>query len=51
MIKRVLVWFIGYCALLGLVNADTIVLKDKAAITGKILTEKRDQVAIEANVV
>ena len=27
--------------------ADTIQLKEKAAITGKILSEKRDQVAVD----
>ena len=29
------------------VQSDTIQLKDNAAVTGKILTEKRDQVAID----
>lgn len=33
--------------LLQIVQADTIVLKDKASITGKVLTEKRDQVVID----
>src|SRR5258708_1704014 len=28
-------------------SGDTIQLKDKAAITGKILAEKRDQVAVD----
>ena len=27
--------------------ADTIQLKDKAAVSGKILTEKRDQIAVD----
>ena len=30
-----------------MVNADTLQLKDKASITGKILSEKRDQVAMD----
>src|SRR5438876_12156241 len=29
------------------VTADTIQLKEKAAITGKILSEKRDQIAVD----
>src|SRR4051812_17875460 len=29
------------------VRADTVQLKDKAAVTGKILAEKRDQVVID----
>src|SRR5256885_14592918 len=29
------------------VSAETIQLKDKAAITGKVLAEKRDQVAVD----
>ncbi len=32
---------------LGVVSADTLQLKDNAAITGKILSEKRDQVAVD----
>ena len=31
----------------NLVSADTIQLKDKAAITGKVLAEKKDQVAVD----
>jgi serine protease Do len=31
----------------GQVKADTVQLKDKAAVTGKILAEKRDQVAVD----
>ena len=29
------------------VQADTVLLKDKAAITGRILAEKRDSVAVD----
>src|SRR5690242_4701952 len=29
------------------VRADTVQLKDKASITGKILSEKRDQIAVD----
>lgn len=35
----------GFSGLLG--RADTIQLKDKAAVTGKVLAEKRDQVAVD----
>ncbi len=42
---------IGLCLLAGcsvqLANADTIQLKDKAALTGKVLAEKRDQVVLD----
>src|SRR5437764_1071734 len=34
---------LGFCAAL----ADTIQLKDKAAVVGKILSEKRDQVVVD----
>ena len=36
-----------FLGLTGVVSADTVELKDKAAVTGKILVEKRDQVAID----
>jgi serine protease Do len=36
-----------FLGLTGVVWADTVELKDKAAVTGKILVEKRDQVAID----
>jgi serine protease Do len=34
-------------ALGGPAQADTILLKDKASVTGKILAEKRDQIAVD----
>src|SRR2546426_12639973 len=37
---------VAFCGL-QTVTADTIQLKEKAAITGKILSEKRDQVAVD----
>src|SRR6266446_9141979 len=43
-------WFLGLIALLCSPLAapcDTVVLKDKAAITGTILAEKRDSVAVD----
>jgi serine protease Do len=43
-------WFLGLIALLCAPLAapcDTVVLKDKAAITGTILAEKRDSVAVD----
>jgi serine protease Do len=42
-------WLLCAIPLLGLagVRADTIQLKDKAAVTGKILAEKREQVAVD----
>ena len=38
--------FVAFCAFQG-AYGDTIQLKDKAAITGTILAEKRDQVAVD----
>lgn len=38
--------FLGFCALQSAFS-DTIQLKDKAAISGTILAEKRDQVAVD----
>jgi serine protease Do len=40
------VWALVVCAM-PLALADTIQLKEKATITGKILAEKRDQVAVD----
>ncbi|HEY5913567.1 MAG TPA: hypothetical protein VJA21_23515, partial [Verrucomicrobiae bacterium] len=37
---------VASCSLVA-ASADTLELKDKAALTGKILTEKRDQVALD----
>ena len=47
MLKRRLLWllFLGCGAFV--VQADTVLLKDKAAITGRILAEKRDSVAVD----
>jgi serine protease Do len=39
--------FIALAAGFGVARADTIQLKDKAAVTGKILAEKRDSVAVD----
>ena len=38
---------LAFCVGARAVQSDTIQLKDNAAVTGKILTEKRDQVAID----
>jgi serine protease Do len=38
---------LAFCVGARAVTADTIQLKDNAAVVGKILTEKRDQVAID----
>jgi serine protease Do len=35
------------CCAATVASADTLQLKDKASVTGKILTEKRDQVAVD----
>jgi serine protease Do len=43
---RVLLWLILLCSW-EICQADTITLKDKAAVTGKILAEKQDQVAVD----
>jgi serine protease Do len=36
-----------FCAALSLASADTILLKDKASLSGKILTEKKDSIALD----
>src|SRR3954469_7198044 len=46
MLKESLVSLLAFCAA-GSAFADRIELKDKAAVVGKILTEKRDQVAVD----
>lgn len=35
------------CCVLGVASGDTLELKDKASVTGKILSEKRDLIAID----
>ncbi len=35
------------CCVLSMASGDTLELKDKASVTGKILSEKRDQIAID----
>ena len=47
MLVRMLLVFPVTCALASTVVADTIQLKDKASISGKILAEKRDQVVVD----
>jgi serine protease Do len=47
MLKQCLLVSILGLAALQLARGDTIQLKDKAAITGKILAEKRDQVVVD----
>src|SRR5215510_12285834 len=44
--KSVLVWGFVCCAGL-VVRADTVQLKDKFSVTGKVLAEKRDQVVVD----
>src|ERR1051326_2573751 len=44
--QSVVVTFLSFCVLQSALS-DTIQLKDKAAITGTILAEKRDQVAVD----
>lgn len=47
MLKKCL-WILALASCVpGVVSGDTLELKDKAAVTGKILAEKRDQVAID----
>jgi len=45
--KFVSISALAFCVGAKAVTADTIQLKDNASVTGKILTEKRDQVAID----
>ena len=44
--KSFLVAVLACCAVAA-VRADTVQLKDKASVTGKILSEKRDQIAVD----
>src|SRR5262245_16908676 len=44
--KTVFVLTLICCTITG-VRADTVQLKDKAAISGKVLAEKRDQVVVD----
>jgi serine protease Do len=46
MIKQCFCWALTICVT-PCVFADTVQLKDNSAIIGKVLTEKRDQVAID----
>jgi serine protease Do len=45
MLVRVLL--IAFAATLGIARGETIQLKDKASVSGKILAEKRDQVVVD----
>lgn len=45
--KRLFALAAGLVWSLGAASADTIQLKDKSAVTGKILAEKRDQVVVD----
>jgi serine protease Do len=40
-------FFIAFAGTLGMAHGDTIQLKDKASVSGKILAEKRDQVVVD----
>ena len=45
--KFVSISALAFCVGAKAVTADTIQLKDNASVSGKILSEKRDQVAID----
>src|SRR5437660_4830721 len=47
MVKMFLFLFAAVFCVAEALLAETIQLKDKAAITGKVLAEKRDQVAVD----
>src|SRR5437879_5381048 len=47
MLKRFALVILFSLSAFSFVYADTVQLKDKAAITGKILARKRDQIAID----
>jgi serine protease Do len=47
MLRPWIFWLMALLCGLFAVRADTVVLKDKAAITGTILAEKRDSVAVD----
>ena len=47
MLRKCFSPFIIFCCAAQVIQADTIQLKDKAAVVGKVLAEKRDQVAVD----
>ena len=47
MVRKCLLFLALVVAAGQVVNADTVQLKDKAAVVGKVLAEKRDQVAVD----
>src|SRR5689334_22377447 len=47
MVRKCLLFLALVVAAEQVVNADTVQLKDKAAVVGKVLAEKRDQVAVD----
>ena len=47
MLKQILVTLVSVVCVSATSRADTIQLKDKAAITGRVLAEKRDQVIVD----
>jgi serine protease Do len=48
MVKKCSCWLVIACGLVGIqASADTIQLKDKGAVVGTVLAEKRDQVAVD----
>jgi serine protease Do len=47
MLKKCFLLLLGAGCSLSVAQAETIQLKDKAAVTGKILAEKRDQVVVD----
>lgn len=47
MLKQIVVLLVSVVCASAISRADTIQLKDKAAITGKVLAEKRDQVIVD----
>lgn len=47
MLKKCFIPFAFACCAFQILEADTVQLKDQAAVVGKILAEKRDQVAVD----
>ena len=47
MLKKCCVRLVLACCVLQMLRADTVQLKDQAAITGKVLAEKHDQIAVD----
>jgi len=46
MVKQIFLWCLAFCVT-GAAMGDTVLLKDRASVAGKVLAEKRDQVVVD----